>query len=313
MILTVTPDPVLDNILLIDSWTQGSTMKAVEQRLSAGGKGLDSSVALHHLGTRTKAVTFLAGRTGKDLEQLIKTQYGFQLLPFWVPGETRTAHIISELQDGVHSHIFSGGILPSPQDEQDMLEDLDRHLDQTLFMITGGILPQSASMDLHARIIERAHAAGIPALIDAHSQWMLAALPSTPAVVKLNIHEFCSTFKQNCASISDLIPAANATRAEYHLKNLVITCGPDGILALTEQGDFHAQPPRLNAVNAAGAGDAASAALAWQLSENPDWPNALRWAAAVSGAVVLTPGTADCRQTDVDRLLPQINIVEVKT
>jgi len=306
MILTITPDPVLDNILLVDTWTQGTTMKAVEQRWSVGGKGLDSSVALHHLNTRTKAITFLAGRTGKDLEQLIKTQYGFHLLPLWIPGETRTAHIISELQDGVHSHIFSGGILPSPQDELSLLEELDRHLSQALFIITGGILPQSGSVDLHARIIERAQAAGIPSLIDAHSQWMLSALPATPYIVKLNIHEFCITFKQKYTSIADLIPAGSAVRAKHHIQNLVITCGPDGILAFTEQGKFHAQ-------NAAGAGDAASAALAWRLSEIPDWPDALRWAAAVSAAVVLTPGTADCRQADIDRLLPQIKIVEEKT
>lgn len=313
MILTVTPDPVLDNILLIDTWTQGTTMKAVEQHWSVGGKGLDSSVALHHLGARTEAVTFLAGRTGKDLERLIEKQYGFQLLPLWVPGETRTAHIISELQSGLHSHIFSGGILPSPRDELSLLEELDRHLSQALFMITGGILPQSASVDLHACIIERAQAAGVPSLIDAHSQWMLSALPASPYIIKLNIHEFCITFKQKCASIDDLIRAGSSARSKHHMQNLIITCGPDGILAFTEQGKFHAQPPRLTAINAAGAGDAASAALAWRLSEIPDWPDALRWAAAVSAAVVLTPGTADCRQADIDRLLPQIKIVEEKT
>jgi fructose-1-phosphate kinase PfkB-like protein len=42
---------------------------------------------------------------------------------------------------------------------------------------------------------------------------------------------------------------------------LLITCAEDRILAFTPQGDFHAIAPRQEAVNAAGAGEAASSGL----------------------------------------------------
>jgi 1-phosphofructokinase family hexose kinase len=312
MIITVTPDPVLDSILLIDSWTPGIPMKAVDHRLSVGGKGLDASVALSHLGVESTGLCFLAGRIGRELEELVRERYGFPAIPVWVAGETRMAHIVTEIQNKTHSHIFTGGIVTTPQDEQALLAKVDESLPGAGYLITGGILPESAAPDLHARIIERARAAGTPALIDSFGIAMLAALPARPEIVKLNEREFCTTFQQTCASWEQLIEAARRVRSDREIGNLVITCGPKGMLAFTGQGNFHARPPQLAAVNAAGAGDAASAALAWQLSRGAGWSEALRWAAAVSAAVVLTPGTADCRMEDIERLLPQIEISEVR-
>ena len=68
----------------------------------------------------------------------------------------------------------------------------------------------------------------------------------------------------------------------------------------------------LKEVNAAGSGDAVSAALGLHLSQGEDWPEALRHAVAVSGAVVLTEGTAECRLEDVARLLPQAQVTRLE-
>jgi hypothetical protein len=34
----------------------------------------------------------------------------------------------------------------------------------------------------------------------------------------------------------------------------------------------------------------------------------MRWAAATSAAVVLTPGTADCHMSDIERILPEVTV-----
>ena len=89
------------------------------------------------------------------------------------------------------------------------------------------------------------------------------------------------------------------------LRSLVITCGKDGIRAFTPQGVFQAGAPELKAVNAAGAGDAVSAALAYHLMLGEPWAQALKWAAATAAAVVLTEGTAECDPAEVIRLYPE--------
>lgn len=311
MILTVTPDPVLDNILLIEKWTQDIPMKAIGHHRSVGGKGLDSSVALTHLGGCGWAFCFLAGRTGQELLDLICEEYGFPVSPVWVQGDTRAAHIIADTGAKTHNHIFTGGINLTPENEHILITQFVEKLPLASFVITGGIFPDSASPDLHAKIIQEANSQGIPTLIDAHTRFMRSALKYRPTIVKQNQHEFCDTFNQNCRSVSDLVTAGRNISVENNIQNLVITCGKSGILAFTEQGDFHVLPPILEPINAAGAGDAASAALAWQLSETRNWQTALHWAVAVSAAVVLTEGTADFHLNDVERILKDVEIKRI--
>jgi fructose-1-phosphate kinase PfkB-like protein len=48
--------------------------------------------------------------------------------------------------------------------------------------------------------------------------------------------------------------------------------------------------------------------LAWRFSLGDSWSEALRWTAAASAACVLTEGTAESRRTDVERILPEVEV-----
>jgi fructose-1-phosphate kinase PfkB-like protein len=140
---------------------------------------------------------------------------------------------------------------------------------------------------------------------------MLACLPGCPDIAKMNRDEFGWTFNCEVDTLSGLIETARQVYTSYGLKALVVTCGADGMIACTPQGYFHALPPSQTVVNAAGAGDAASAALAWRLSIGDGWSDALRWTAAVSAASVLSEGTSDLRMEDVSRIFEQVKIKSI--
>jgi fructose-1-phosphate kinase PfkB-like protein len=90
-----------------------------------------------------------------------------------------------------------------------------------------------------------------------------------------------------------------------------LTLGREGILAITPDHAYLVAAPVQQEVNAAGSGDAVSAALAWRFLLGDDWRDALRWAAAAGAATVLTEGTAECRMADVLRILPETTIQEL--
>jgi 1-phosphofructokinase family hexose kinase len=307
MILTVTPDPAVDKILMVERWTPGVPMWAKQARLSVGGKGLDASVALRHLGQPTVGLAFLAGETGGELAGLLEA-YGIPLEAVWAGGVTRTATIINELAVHRHNHIFSGGLEIDPAQREAFLQSYRAKLVEAGWVIAGGVLPPSLPENFYAAIVEEALHADKPILIDCFRAFMLQALPSHPTVAKLNWREFESTFALQAVDLQDLKQKAAGVYHQHGLETLVVTCGPDGMLAFTRQGVFHAVPPRLEAVNAAGAGDAASAAIAWRRQAGDGWPETLRWAAAVSAAAVLTEGTGDCRMQDVQQILPQVQV-----
>ena len=93
----------------------------------------------------------------------------------------------------------------------------------------------------------------------------------------------------------------------------MITSGAEGILALTPEGIFRVLVPPQSAVNPAGAGDAASAALAWRLGSGDSWPEALIWAGAASAAAVLSEATGEVDKQTALNLLPLIRLEETSS
>jgi 1-phosphofructokinase family hexose kinase len=307
MILTVTPDPVLDLVFLIDEWLPGLPMHADETVISVGGKGLDASVALRHLGVDTVGLCFLAGNTGERLLERVQ-EYGINPRPVWVSGETRSAHIIAERAHARHSHVFSGGISIGVHQLDQLLVDYQEQLKTADWVLTGGVFPDSLPPYFFHTIATLAQCADVPILVDSHSQYMENALPAGLDIIKMNQVEFEWTFGNTIDSFSSLQRAGETVFKQYKPQALVVTRGSQGLIAFTHQGIYSASPPELKVVNAAGAGDAASAAIAWRRSLGDDWSQTLRWACAASAAVVLTRGTADLQERDARDLLPQIHI-----
>ena len=137
---------------------------------------------------------------------------------------------------------------------------------------------------------------------------MRLAAAARPAILKMNRSELAQAFGIRADTLEGLAAAVKEFRTGQGLSALVITCGIDGVLASTPEGEYLAASPAQEEVNSAGAGDAVSAAVPWRLSLGEAWPEALRWGAAVSAAVVLTPGTADCNPADVTRILPGTHV-----
>lgn len=308
MYLTVTPNSALDRVIFIDEFVPETVMRAPRQVTSVGGKGFDTSVVLRALGLDTLGLGFMAGMVGEQLTHLLDS-YGIRHDLVWTAGETRIAHVIAEEHFNRHSHVMTGALTITPDDIATFFTKLNHHLPHAQWVLCGGSLPEDAPAALYRQVVEAADEAGVPSLVDSSGLPLLRAADAPPTILKMNRAELRDTFGVEAGTLGDLMARAAALRAERRLKHLVVTCGADGIIAATQDGEcWLARPPRQAAVNAAGAGDAVSAALAWRLSLDKDWQDAMRWAAATSAAVVLTPGTADCHMHDIERILPAVEV-----
>jgi 1-phosphofructokinase family hexose kinase len=310
MILTVTPNSALDRVIVIDSFQPTHTMHAKKVINSVGGKGLDASVALRTLGAETTAVSFVAGITGQQLKGLLD-DYTIQHDFIWVGGETRTAHVLVETKENRHSHVMTGRLEISSEDWQEFLRRIQTHLPAAAWLVSGGSLPASIPTSCYHTLTELAHEANVPVLIDASGDAMRLALSARPTVIKMNRAEYEETFGVKLLSIADIKTHAIHVSTQFKIQNLVVTWGKEGIFGFNAEGAYLAAAPPQQQINAAGAGDAASAALAWRLSLNDTWPDALRWAAAAGAAVVLTEGTADFRMDDLSKILEQVNVRKI--
>ena len=78
----------------------------------------------------------------------------------------------------------------------------------------------------------------------------------------------------------------------------MVSLGPDGLLAVTEEGCWQARPSAVVAGNATGAGDAVTAALAHGLLLGRPWPERLAHAAALGAAAVAAPVAGEFSHAD---------------
>ena len=307
MFLTVTPNTALDKVIFIDEWTPGKPIRTNDYIFCVGGKGLDASVALRRLGQPTTGLHFTAGKTGQELLELL-IAYGITPEPVWVDGETRLAHVIAERLHNRHTHVITGSLLVREEHTAQMLARLKELLPGASWLVAGGTLAPGVPGDFYALILDAASQAGAPSLVDSSGPPVLACLAKPPEILKMNLDEFFHTFTVEAANMEQLKQLAWQVYREHNLKALVITCGADGLLGYTGEGYFHVRPPRQAVRSAAGAGDAASAALTWRLAQGDPWRDALRWAGAVSAASVLTTGTADLHMEDAVRIYPEVRV-----
>jgi 1-phosphofructokinase family hexose kinase len=307
MILTVTLNTALDRVLFIDEWQSGLPMRTAKNVTSVGGKGLDSSVVLRHLGVETVGLYFVAGKTGIELIDLVE-KYGIIPEPVWVDGETRLAHVVVEQRHHRHSHIIAGLLSITPFHCEQLLEKFTEKVIGAGYVILASSIPPGIPADFYCRMTEIAHLAGVPILIDSWDDGITGALPAAPDILKMNWNEFECTFQQRVDTIEALVECAKRVFHEKEMNALLVTCAENGILAFTPQGAFHALAPRQQAINAAGVGDAASSGLVWRLSLGESWAESLRWSVATSAATVLTEGTANCRMEDILKILPETNL-----
>jgi 1-phosphofructokinase family hexose kinase len=274
---------------------------------SVGGKGLDSSVVLSHLGVETVGMAFIAGEAGRELAKIVE---GYGIIPEWIwtGGETRTANVIVERVHNRHSHVISGSLSITPEKQLEYLQRFRRRVREAEWVICAGSVASDLPSGFYRTYAQESRQAGVPVLVDTTGRPMQEAVEARPDIAKLNWDEFQATFGVEARTLGDLIARAGEIYAQKDLNALVITCGKEGILSFSRQGAFFTRAPILPSVNAAGAGDAVSSALVWRFSMGDSWPEALKWAGAVSAAVVLTEGTADCRMEDVQQIYPDVSV-----
>jgi 6-phosphofructokinase 2 len=88
--------------------------------------------------------------------------------------------------------------------------------------------------------------------------------------------------------------------------------GPDGIVMVTRHQILHARPPKVTVKGSVGAGDCAVAGFVHGLAVGEPAADALRRAVAAGTAATLNAGTGLCRRADVEALLPQVTVEEIK-
>jgi tagatose 6-phosphate kinase len=281
-----------------------------------GGKGLNVARTLHALGTEVLVMGLAGGTTG----QAVTAALAALAVPSaftWVRGETRRTFTVVDRRTGDVA-LFSE---PGPRIAADGYAEFRARyasvLSRCAAVVLSGSLPPGLPAGCYAELTAMAAVAGVPVLLDAHGEALRLGAAAGPAIVKPNLAELemfagrplSGPARGGPAALSSsgtgpAVPdrqAVAAAAGELRAAGpqaVVVSLGPDGLLADTPDGGWQAVPPAVVAGNATGAGDAAAAGLAQGLALGQPWPERLRDAVALGTAAALAPVAGEFTPAD---------------
>jgi tagatose 6-phosphate kinase len=290
VIVTVTLNAALDVTYRLDGRLRpGATHRVGSVSERAGGKGVNAARVLAALGRPVLVTGLVGGATGTQLrEDLDRGGLPHRLTP--VRGRTRRT--VAVVAEEATSDQVTGLWEPGPEvtaDEWSRFADTDfpAALSGAAVAVLSGSLPPGVPADAYAVLLRRCAAHGVPAVLDADGDALLAGLPAGPALVKPNHEEAARATGAND-------PAAAAARlCALGAGAAVVTAGADGLFGHAARRSWHTPAPRRVRGNATGAGDAATAALAAALADGRPWAEATADAAALAAAAVAAPLAGD--------------------
>ncbi len=303
MILTITPNPALDETYDVDHLAVGGTNRVPAPSVRAGGKGLNVARVLHGQGHAAHAVATRGGGAGETFAtELATSGIGNTLVP--VGPSTRRSFALVDRSTG-ETTIFNehGGGLEATEWNalQRAVKDAIHGADVVVGSgsLPGGAAgPDSAAVDEEAGhgpgfypwLVRAAHAAHVPCVIDTSGAGLLAAATAGADVLKPNHHELLE------ATGEEDVARGAAVLLELGALCVVVSSGEEGLTlfdATTPGRRVSARLPEPLDGNPTGAGDACVAALASGLAEGLDAEALVSRAAAWSASAVLMPAAGE--------------------
>ncbi len=298
MIYTVTFNPALDYVAGADSIKLGAVNKLHSEKIFLGGKGINVSLVLAQLGVKSKALGFVAGFTGAEIEQGI-AQAGVEAEFIRLPQGMSRINV--KLRADEETELNGQGPDIDEVSLNKLYSQLDRLQDGDTLVLAGSI-PASLPDDIYERILERLSGKKLRTVVDASKNLLLNVLKYRPFLVKPNNIELSEMFGVTLDSTEKIAEYA-AKLKEMGARNVLVSMAGDGSLLLDENGDIHTLGVcRGEVVNSVGAGDSMVAGFIAGIDRGYEY--ALKLGTACGGATAFSEGLA--QKKDIDSLLTQL-------
>jgi 1-phosphofructokinase/tagatose 6-phosphate kinase len=313
VILTVTLNAAIDRTVAVPNFRLGRRHRAVESRTVAGGKGINVARALSLLGRPVIAAGFVGGPTGtRVLEQLREESV---LTDFTrIAAETRINLAVIDPTSGEQTEINERGPAVSPEEVKKLFERIGYLASGAKICVLAGSLPPGAGDDLYARLIADLGRRGVPVVLDAEGEAMLAGVRAGASMVTPNEREAEELVGQEFADPGDLAQGLDEL-VRLGAAEAAIT-RPDGCVAVIGEGaerrllQIHTEP--LEPVSTVGSGDAFLAGYVAARYEGRSPEDCLAYGVACGAESTQHFGAGTVDRNQVDRLLGEVAVNDLE-
>lgn len=294
MVYTLTLNPALDHVIYLSEMKEGGRNRTSREFLEVGGKGINVSLALAELEIKSRALGFVAGFTGYEIERQLQDR-GIETDFVWL--ENGMSRINVKLKNYgsdkiTQTSLNSDGPEISDKALSQLFEKLGAVSDGDALVLSGSV-PSALPNDIYAQILEYLSGKSIKVVVDTQGEAFASTLAYRPFLIRIDLDELGRMFGERPASMLEAAACASNLR-EMGAGNILISMAADGALFLDENGKTHFCGACKGKVrNTMGTGDAMLAGfLSGALDDDTDMDYALLLGTAASGATAFSDGIA---------------------
>jgi 1-phosphofructokinase family hexose kinase len=310
VIVTVTPNPVLDRTLTVERIVSDEVTRATAVQLDWGGKGFNVSRALQQLGMESMAMGFVGGATGQMLERGLH-DLGIATDFVVIAGETRTNIVVREAHSDHYIKVNEAGPLVTQDEWERFMEQVRERVQEGDIWVLAGSLPPGVPADFHARLIALLQQRGARAFLDSSGEPLCHGCAAAPTLVKPNALEAAEVTgcETDCSGPARLPEALQAARCllDKGIEFVALSLGAEGMLLASHKEAVWAWPPALTAGNPTGAGDALLAGIVWAMVEGLPLKEVARWGVACGTASAAGEGVGAGTREEVEAWYGKVN------
>lgn len=309
MILTVTINPAMDIVLRVEALNLNVTNRIQSKYECVGGKGTHISVNLSRMGVPSMAVGVVRGRTGKKILDALRLEPNIQPRFLCLEGgDSRTNYIL--VDNHAENTIVAERGCTLTDGELDALVALYAEVIGTgdLVVISGDASNHNRET-LQDELIDIAVQKGARLCLDVSGTTLERGIKKSPFFVKPNLEELRILCKKEITTTGEIV-AGMRELANHNIPHVVVSCGNNGCLALSEGRLFRVTVPRVLAKNTAGCGDSLVAGLIAGFEQNLSIESNLRRANAIASAAAMNEETAGFDVNLIEQLSGQVVVEE---
>lgn len=309
MILTVTLNAAIDKRYVVEEVRTGEVNRVKECVYTPGGKGLNVSKPAAIYGAEVTATGFVGGHAGHYIEDALEP-FGIKSAFYHMEAESRSCINIWDEKNQLQTEFLEPGFTVTEADFERFLEHF-RGLAADADVVTiSGSVPKGLDGTAYQRMVKLVREAGKLVILDTSGKLLEQGIKAAPTMIKPNLDEIRMLTGKDCTDLEEIIEAAKVLHGRG-IRIVTVSLGGDGAVVVSDEGAYRARVPRIHAVNTVGCGDSMTAGFALGLSEGLSIKETLRKASAVSAAAAMREETGFFVKEDMERLLPQIEIIEL--
>ena len=301
MIYTVTLNPSLDYVARVSELKPGNLHRMEAEELYVGGKGINVTTVLRQLDTDSLILGFIAGFTGREIENRLH-QRGIPTAFITASEGLSRINIKLKSEQAVETEINGQGPVITMKELEILYQSLGRLQDGDILVLSGSVPTSIKNRDhTYADICDHLKNRRLKLIVDAEGQLLRNTLSYRPFLIKPNRQELEGLFQRSLPTEESILYCAKQLQAEGAQNVLVSLAGEGALLLNSHGGVIRQRAPQGKVFHSVGAGDALVAGFLFgllksgkdSLSEDyheEDYERALKYGVAAGSAAAFTEG-----------------------